>query len=253
MKKFILSGLAAAAMSCFPAEGAAGEVPAYPLAYDAVTFHVNFDGTADAAMAAGRAKPIRTYGKVEFREGLRGQALFCGDGGAMFLYMRNKNVDFTKPGTLVFFYKPVNWEKSKFKGGSFFCGIQATKGALYFNVAHDPANACPCRRPVTLSLFNGVKIPSQMYAYYPNFPQSDCEKWHMLALGWEPGKLLISQDGRKWKEYPVAFTITAEDFPNPAICIGESSKWNYLMDEFTAYNRVLTSEELSEIYRNLIH
>ncbi|MBE6374851.1 MAG: hypothetical protein IKD23_01035 [Lentisphaeria bacterium] len=249
MKKLLLF----AAVSGAAALTAAGNsVPAYPLCYKDVTFHVNFDGTADAAMSQGRAKPIQTHGKVEFRDGLRGKALFCGQGGAMFLYMRNKNMDLTKPGTLLFFYKPLNWEKSKFKGGSFFCGIQATKGALYFNVAHDPVNACPCRRPVTLNFFNGVKIPSQMYAYYPNFPQSDCEKWHMLAFSWEPGKLQISQDGRAWKEYPVAFTITAEDFPNPAICIGESSKWNYLLDEFTVYNRVLTSGEIAEIYNDTI-
>ena len=246
MKKLLLTALASAVLSAVPVFAA--DAPLYP---EAVTLYLNFDGKVDAAVAKGRAKPIQTIGKVEFKEGLRGQSLFCGKGGATLLYMRNKNVDFTKPGTIVFFYKPINWETEKYKGGAFFCGIQANNGALYFNVAHDPAKLCPCRRPVTLNFFNGAKIPSRLYPYYTNFPQAECAKWHMLAFSWEPGKLQISQDGKVWQSFPVAFTITAADFPNPAICIGASSKWTYLLDEFTVYNRVLTSQELAAVYKNL--
>ena len=248
MKKIMMFAFAAA-LSAVPAFAQEKNMPLYP---ESATLYLNFDNTVDAALAKGRAKPIQSLGKTVFRKGLRGEALLCGKGGSMQLYLRNKNMDLTKPGTLLFFYQPIDWEKSKFNGGSFFCGIQARKGALYFNVAHDPAKLCPCRRPVTLNFFNGVKIPAQLYPYYPQFEQSKCAQWHMLAFSWEPGKLQISQDGKAWKEYPVPFTITAEDFPNPAFCIGESSKWNYLLDEFTVYNRVLSSKELTEVYQHMI-
>jgi len=87
--------------------GAQGLVP--PL-----TFHASFDGTLDA-VAAGGGTPVKVEGPVEYRPGKVGQALLCGEGGALAYYAAAGNLR-TAAGTVEMWVCPLDWtgEKDEF-------------------------------------------------------------------------------------------------------------------------------------------
>ena len=220
-----------------------------PLYRGSVSFHLGFDGATEADISRGKPAPVRTVGTAGFRNGLRGKALFCGkDGGALF-FLKKDNIRFSRSGTILFFYKPLAWEKDKYKGGVSFLGFPSGSGALHLNIAYDPVSLPPGRRPLAVLFLHGKRIPSQLYLLPAAKDKNTGETWHLFAFSWEPGRLQTSRDGRPWKEFPVGFTLADEDFPSPVFCVGNNVNWNYLLDEFTVYDRVLSCGEIAAVYK----
>ena len=106
MKKLLLLAIIG-----FSAAAFAQDEIYYPEYENSVSFYASFDAaTADADISEGRERPMAVLGKLKFVDGLRGKALFCGKGGANVRYARKDNFTFHRPGTLLFFFKAIDWK-----------------------------------------------------------------------------------------------------------------------------------------------
>lgn len=75
-------------------------------------FRSTFDGSVDAEIAQGVAKPKAVSGSPRFEEGKYGQALVVGEAGAVVEYCIESNLD-VKQGAISFWFRPVDWEPSE--------------------------------------------------------------------------------------------------------------------------------------------
>jgi len=104
-------------------------------------FWISFDDeTALADMAAGDHRPIGVSGNLNFVPGVRGKALQCGKGGAKLNFPRLKNLDFDGSGTILFFYRPMDWEQNIPGPRLSFFSIESTTGFMDIRLGNDPKN-----------------------------------------------------------------------------------------------------------------
>ncbi|MBR2723730.1 MAG: hypothetical protein IKB77_05290 [Lentisphaeria bacterium] len=226
---------------------AAEEQIYYPEFEDSVSFYASFDRqTPNADMSRGEEKPANIIGKLNFTDGIRGKAMLCGKDGARVRYLRRDNITFNRPGTLVFFYKGINWH-TPLKQGLFLTGIESSKGFFGLQIPAWTPTTCPCKMPLHVMFLYGKKIPRKTISA-PISDGKGCDKWHMLAFSWSPGQLRVNADNRPGKTFNIAFDMTDADFPLNVFSIGSHIHWQYLLDEFTVYNRRLSDSEILQIY-----
>ncbi len=72
-----------------------------------VVFHASFDGTLEA-QARGDGKPVKVEGPVAYRPGKVGQALLCGEGGALVHYATPGNLR-AAAGSVELWVCPLDW------------------------------------------------------------------------------------------------------------------------------------------------
>ena len=247
MKK-LFTALAALTCGC----GLLAQKPApMPKFEEDVSFYISFDDeTPNADITVGREKPLTVLGKKEcvFGEGVRGKALLCGQNGSKVRFYRKGNLDFSKPGTIVFFYKGAF--KSLTSGPRvFFWGIESGRGYVGQQLSNDPKNVCPCKRELHTMFLYGKRIKNKILFTKLSGGEAGCEKWHMLSFSWAPGQISVKYDNDPEKNYQIPFDMTEADFPDDHFSIGSNQHWEYYLDEFTVYNRRLSDSELSEIYK----
>lgn len=230
----------------------AAETINYPVFDKDASFYLPFDrANAHAEISSGEYKPFAVIGKELYAEGLRGKALVCGKGGAGLRFKMKKNLTFDRPGTLLFFFKGIDWEKSK-GARVFFTGIEASSGYWGLQFDYGPRNLCPCRRNLNLATLYSKKVPNRTFSLLKPMVPKSCDKWHMIALSWAPGQLRINFDDQPGKTFEIPFDFTDDAFPAGGFSVGCNRDWKYLIDEFTIYNRRLTQGEIVEIYKKLI-
>ncbi len=83
-----------------------------------MTFHAPFDGTL-TANALGQGEPESVEGTIEYRPGKVGQALLCGEGGALAHYMTEGNLR-KSCGTVEMWICPLDWTGEADEFHSFF-------------------------------------------------------------------------------------------------------------------------------------
>jgi hypothetical protein len=218
---------------------------------DAVSFYIPFDDeTPNADITVGKEKPTRILGKKTcvFGQGVRGQALLCGQNGSRVRFSRMDNLDFSKPGTIVFFYKGA-FKSLKSGPRVFFWGIESNRGYVGQQLANDPKKICPCKRDLHTLFLYGKRIKNKILETKLSGGEAGCEKWHMISFSWTPGQISIKYDNEPGKSYQVPFDMRNADFPADQFTIGNSAHWEYYLDEFTIYNRRLSDSELAEIYQ----
>ena len=229
----------------------AQKAPPMPKFEEAVSFYISFDdGTPNADITDGEDKPVNILGKKEcvFLPGIRGKALLCGENGSKLWFLRKENLNLEKPGTLVFFYKGMF--KSRSSGPRvFFWGIESSKGYIGQHLSNDPKTVCPCRRELHTMFYYGKRIKNRILYTKLAGGEEGCEKWHMLAFSWAPGRLAVKFDDTPEKNYAIPFDMKESDFPAVQFSIGSHLHWEYCIDEFTIYNRKLSDAELTEIYK----
>ena len=220
-----------------------------PVASEAIIFEQNFDDkSAFPEMAVGKAKPVAVIGKLSFKNGIKGWALACGAGGSKIRYMMKSNLDFDNPGTITFWFCPVNWRNASRKHPRvFFWGLEYSKGFVGLQVANGPRYLNISERKIRILLLYFKDIPRTTLEVAGIQPKGD-NKWHMLAFTWSKGKISLSLDG-----IPFAVKTMNENFRNKlfkgcSFSIGSEYGAQYLLDTFRIYNRTLTERELKEIY-----
>ena len=219
----------------------------FPLFSEDLSFYQGFEESVEADLSLGRSTPVWKAGSVSFRDGLRGRALFCGRGGAKIRYRRKENLDFGRPGTIVFFYRGLNWEAEKNLPRLFFWAVESSRGYIGLQGANDPKHLCMCERGFQLMLLYGKRLPQKVYAVPPTGKQG-CGSWHMLAFSWAGAQLFVKWDDRPSKVYTNALPLMDEDFPEDSFSIGADTLWNYLLDDFMIYRRRISEEELNRLY-----
>src|ERR1043166_1183801 len=80
-------------------------------------FYAPFDGTLDAAVAAGDPKPLKSPPQPQFVEGDRGKGLLVGGPDSDVTYATLGNLDM-EGGAGAMWVKPVDWSKDSY--GRFF-------------------------------------------------------------------------------------------------------------------------------------
>ena len=98
-----------------------------------LSFYHSFDEGAEADLALGGEKVVWKSGTVHFAEGRRGGlALVCGRGGALLRFSRRGSLDFSRPGTVVVFYRPLDWEEQRREclPRLFLWGIESNQGFI---------------------------------------------------------------------------------------------------------------------------
>ncbi|MBR2508483.1 MAG: hypothetical protein IKB71_01925 [Lentisphaeria bacterium] len=233
---------------CIAAAVYGSDVIYYPEFEDSVSFYASFDAASpDADISEGREKPVNVVGKLKFADGIRGKALFCGKGGANVRYMRKDNFTFNRPGTLLFFIKGIDWKTTP---GSriFFTGFESGKGFFGLQIPGWPKQICPCSRELHVSFMYSKKFKNKTFFAQMPGGEAECGKWHMIAFSWAPGQLRVNMDNLPGKTYKVDFDLTDDAFPIQVFSVGYSSDRNFLLDEYTVYNRRLSDGELVEIF-----
>lgn len=227
---------------------AAKDVIYYPEFENSVSFYASFDtATPDADISEGEETPAQILGKLHFTKGIRGKALCCGKGGANLRYYRKDNITFNRPGTLLFFFKGIDWHTKK-GARTFFTGIESNRGFFGLEIPGWPKTICPCSRNFHIAFTHNKKIKNKiLFAKIPG-GESQCGKWHMIAFSWAPGQLRINMDNLPGKTYQIDFELKDSHFPYELFSIGYQVHSNFLLDEYTIYNRRLSDGELLEIY-----
>ena len=220
----------------------------FPLFSEDLSFYQGFEDSIDADLSIGRETPVWKAGTPHFQSGLRGRALFCGKGGAKLRYQRKGNLNFDRPGTIVFFYRPLNWEAEKNLPRLFFWAIESGKGYIGLQGANDPKNICMCERGFNLMLLFGKRLPVKVYSTPPTGKRG-CSGWHMLAFSWAGDQLFVKWDDQPSRVFTNGMALKDADFPENSFSIGSDAHWNYLLDDFMIYARRITDQELNQLYQ----
>jgi opacity protein-like surface antigen len=243
MKTFYVSTVVAALMTAAAAQEAVN--PVMEKFADHISLYVNFDDeTVNPALAGGEKTlkaPPRNPG---FAPGLFGKALRLGSAS----YHCPGNIDFSKPGTLIYWMAPAGeWPVEgkypylfpfvAFPGDSkIVMGRQAGdygKTRIYLNVE------TPERKDW---VGNGIAGGSgRDWAK---------DSWHMIVFSWTPESTGISVDGKPVNEValkrPLAkgegewFAFTTQ--------LKDDSVHQVMIDEITVLNRKLSDEEVKSLY-----
>ena len=214
-----------------------------------LSFYHSFDEGAEADLALGGEKVVWKSGTVHFAEGRRGGlALVCGKGGALLRFSRRGSLDFSRPGTIVVFYRPLGWEEQTKERWPrlFLWGIESNQGYIGLQGANDPKDRCMCERPFHLMLLYGKRLPNAAYSI-PAPGKTGCAGWHFLAFTWAGAELSVKYDAQPPRHFSHPLPLQENDFPCTHFSIGSSSHWKYLLDDVIIYRRRLSPDELEQI------
>jgi hypothetical protein len=251
MKKMKVNTLAAVMASHLAIFATAGDLFAQhqlPIGFDSITFELNFDnGVAMAEISSGRAKLINTLGVLKYAKGLKGKALVCGEGGGKLLYHLKGNIDFSSPGSVVFWVKPIEWEKAAELPRVFFWGVESSKGFLGVQIANGPKKSSPLQRDLRCLLLYFKSIPDSTLSI-KGFGRGERRKWRMITFEWDENRVFLSIDGKPPAMKTLHGKLNSKAFSSHAFSIGSHVHAKYMLDEFKIYSRKLSDNELFKIY-----
>lgn len=222
---------------------------ARPTAAEALAFELDFDReTLEAGVAAGNHKPVMTFGRASFRDGVSGKALFCGADGAKVRFRTAGNLDFDRSGSITFWFRPVDWNTAAHARRTMFFGTESNSGYFGIQIANDPKTKKPYDRDIHALIMFSKFLRDQTMARPPFIAAGD-EDWHLLSLAWSGNRIFISRDGEPYAEQQVSGPVSKKAFPSEHFSVGADSEWNYLLDEFRIYSRKLTDREVNQVYQ----
>lgn len=219
-------------------QNAAAQRP-LPIGKDGRIFACSFDSGMDADFAIGIAKgKLSADIKEMTAAGKKGNALMTGWSNSG----KRLTIDFDAPfninsdcGTLVFCFKPVNWQQttSKFHHLVSLSG-KGSRGLLLF-----------CDTQNKLIVYNNRKTLGGLPA--SSFKDNI---WYTCALVWDSKNVQLYLDGKQVINAPrngsepwLKITFGALNWTKSA-CSG-----NTIIDEISIFNRVLTGQEISALVK----
>ena len=219
-----------------------------PVASDAITFEQNFDDkSTNPEMAVGKAKPIHIFGKIKFVKGIKGNALFCGENGSKIRYLLKDNIDFSKAGTVSFWFFTYNWQDGAGKHRTLFFATESSKGYIGAQIANGPKKKSPLERKIRLRILYSAEIPDCILSLPPLSVKAN-NKWHFMAFAWSANKIFMSLDGASFSSKTLPNKISTKALPSTHFSIGSNDSQNYFLDELKIYSRKLSDLELKKIW-----
>jgi hypothetical protein len=240
-------GCALAAGNDGAPEGMAPGNPVLSKFAENITFYVNFDESSMVPTLAAGSSNIRSKtGEFAFEKGILGKCLRSGQAS----YFGAKNLDFTAPGTVIFWMAPWKWEETA-KEGYFWPFIGFTD-----------------KSKLTLGRQGGKLGKTRIYAYvttpkgkkniYLGVAGGSAKnwragQWHMITMTWTPDSIGISVDGKKLLEKsleeplgtkPNWFLFGAQKTANKGLQV--------LQDEFVVLNKKLSDDDIKTLYNETI-
>ncbi len=205
---------------------------------DDVIFYAPFDGSPDAATAAGDKQAV--YAKAPaYCQGIKGQALAMQFESIAYATKGNILVD---QGTLTCWLKPTaSWQKSKDYNWFFTAGEWKKSGLIYLYYCGDPINGPRFMLGKSSEANWGINAPKMEWTV---------DQWHFFACTWTAAgsRIALYVDGKLSSELALGGDNFPKDVGNE---IHLSSAVPTAMDELTIYNRALTAEEIGKKYEEL--
>lgn len=220
----------------------------WPPGGDALLFELDFDRSGvQAGISGGRRQPLQVFGTPEWRPGLRGQALLCGAGGAKLRFATAGNLDFDRPGSVSFWFCPLDWD-ADYRYRTFFFGTESSQGYFGIQQANDPKHLKPYDRDLHLLILYSPVIRATTLAL-PPFRRAGLRQWHLVAAAWDGRRVFLSLDGAPFSSWELSAPVSRSALPSAHFSVGADSEWNYLLDEFRIYGRRLGDAEVQAIFR----
>lgn len=222
-----------------------------------VAFYCSFDGSVEPDQARGSDKIIvGNFDKTRFSyiDGVKGKAVLGGEKVQSLRFKIKDNVDFATPGSVVFWFNPVNWQvqtpdtptqgKTKWKktyAAGFFATSYSPKGYIVMQrtSSHVPGNlndvimvVFPCFTDITKSnVRSEVKL--------------DKNTWHQLAMTWDGLNYIVYMDAKEILRTSVPYKLTGDKLHSEFV-ISQNNGLAY--DEFTIYDKQLDQNEILSLY-----
>jgi hypothetical protein len=206
---------------------------------DGLLFYCPFDGSADAAFAAGD-KTAKCFPAPEFQSGVRGQALLIGgapkESARRVSFSSEKNINLSG-GTLSFWMNPLDWDGSG-KGMNVIIQSGDSKNDFMVYKYWSDDNFIFLHGPPARGW---TMATDRMDGWKKG-------RWRHVAAVWGPAEVKLFIDGNM-----VCATKTRFPFepaaPLKPLQIGlESAIGKSLIDELRIYDRQLTPSEISALY-----
>ena len=214
---------------------------------DGLLFYCNYDGSADATVAAGN-KTAKAAFAPEFQGGVRGQALVIGGKppetqvkGVSYSPEKNFNAE---KGTMSFWLKPVDWDGTS-KGPNII--LQTAIGKAYFQIYKYWSDDS------FIFLFGEEEKWVRLYDKM-TFGWKTGE-WHHVAATWSSTDVQLFIDGTMVNSDKLPVPVDVTQVVKPlSFGAGTDPAWKHsaigssLIDELRIYNRILSRDEICQLY-----
>lgn len=222
-----------------------------------ISFHCSFDCYVEPDQSRGSDKIIvGNFDKKRFTfiDGVKGKAVLGGANVQSLRFKVKDNVDFAVPGSVVFWFNPVNWQvqtpdtptqgKTKWKktyAAGFFSTSYSPKGYIVFQrtSSHVPGNMNDVLM-IVFPCFNDIKKSNVRRE-----AKLDKNTWHQLALTWDGLNYIAYLDGKEFMRTSVPYKLTADKLHQDFV-LSQANGLAY--DEFTIYDKQLEANEILALY-----
>lgn len=209
---------------------------------DDISFCVNFDDENPEAVLAGGGKTIRSVAvKPAFVPGLFGKAMQFGSVS----YHGAGNLDFTKPGTIIYWMAPQNWKQ-----------IEKEPYIVPFMAHNDESKILIGRqgdvwgRSRIYAFVEAVDRKNNVYNGLNGASGRDWKngEWRMIAVTWTPETIGLSVNGTPLQEANLKQPISKSNNGWFSFTACDREDHQILLDELVVLSRKLTNEELKSLY-----
>ncbi len=215
---------------------------------DDLAFYVNFDDGNYAPVMAANEKSVKSEFKDSvFVPGLFGKALYVG----RVLYNAAGNLDFSKPGTLLFWMAPHQW--TPVEKEPYLLPFVAYTGSTKIILGRQGGPWGKTRVYVNVETPDRKNWVSNGVGGGSGKDWKNGE-WHMIAVTWTPESIGISVDGKTLQEKPLKQTLAKgpSEWMMLACQLKKDGNFRILLDEFAVLTRRLNSEELKLLYEETL-
>lgn len=243
-------------LSIFAASGWGGEPqpsspylrPEFRRLFEAVTFHVSFDrGTMTPDMAEGpkyepRIQPGRdpaTPGP-QFAPGLIGQALVLGSGSA--IYPRAGNVLLERRGAVAMWVRPEGWLRPNDHNVVF----SMTTDAGFYLERQGPSLDAQGRVRAHETVLYLAREGEKRLLSLADYSTWENGRWYLIVANWSWPTFELSVNGRPFTARGLSAVPKEGTFG--ALTVGDSAGRRGLLDEYMAFRRPLTLEEVGLLW-----
>jgi hypothetical protein len=221
-----------------------------------VLFHAPYDGSEEPVLSLGRPRPVAVHGDPVFEPGVVGRAIRFGAraNGVEIRYAREGNLDFSAPGGLSFWVRPVNWRRVDAGRSGYVRFIRSGgRDGSSFVLERDVRRPPSAKHEKLLVGFFDLRGSQRYYLALRAGPPWRNGRWHFVAASWDAVGFAASVDGQPLIRRAMPEGLAAVHFP----AAGEGATWvvgdritdeGYALDELRIYSRALRDEDVRALF-----